>query len=76
MEECKMCLTKIKMRNKNKHEQSKEHKYFSNLIINKYIVKNNEFYNLKDFIQPYYKIYRNKFDNLPVCVMWKKNMCF
>ena len=39
MEEYNICLTKIKKRNKNKHEQSKKHEYFSNLIINKYIVK-------------------------------------
>ena len=37
-----MCLTKIKKRNKNKHEKSKKHRYFSsNMIVNKYIVKNN-----------------------------------
>ena len=39
MEECNIRLTKIKKRNKNKHEQSKKHKYISNLIINKYIAK-------------------------------------
>ena len=39
MEECNICLTK-KKRNKNKHERSKKHKYiFSNLIINKYVIK-------------------------------------
>ena len=37
MEECNICLTKNKKRNKNKHEQSKKHKYFSSLIVNKYI---------------------------------------
>ena len=40
MDECNICLTKIKNRNKNKHEQSKKRKYFSNLIINNYIVEN------------------------------------
>ena len=40
MEECNICLTKIKKRNKNRKEQSKEHKYFSNLIINKSIGRN------------------------------------
>ena len=43
MEECDICLTKIKKRYKNKHEQSKKYKIFSNLIIitliNKYIKK-------------------------------------
>ena len=47
MEECNICLTKIKKRNKNKQNQSKRHKYFSNLIINKYIVKKMKLINLK-----------------------------
>ena len=48
MEECDICLSKIKKRNKNKHEQTKKHKYYySNLIINKYIVRNYEMKNLK-----------------------------
>ena len=42
MEQCNICLTKIKKRIKNKHEQSKKHEHFSNLIINKYIVRNDE----------------------------------
>ena len=40
MEECDICLTKIKKRYRKKHKQTKKHKYFlSNLISNKYIVK-------------------------------------
>ena len=58
-----------------KYEESKKHKTFSNLIINKYIVKNIEFYNLKDIIKPYYNNHKKKLDNLTVCVMWKKMMC-
>ena len=42
MEECNICLSKIKNKNEKKHERSKKHKYFSNLIINKYIVRNPE----------------------------------
>ena len=38
MEECTICLTKIKKRNKNKHNQLKKHQFFSNLIIYKYFV--------------------------------------
>ena len=72
MEERNICLTKMKKRNKNKHEQSKNQKYFSNLIINKNIVRNVEFYNLKDIIQAYYNNHKKKFDNFSVCVMWKK----
>ena len=47
MEACNICLTRIKKRSKSEHEQSKEHKYFSNLIINKYFVRNSEVINIK-----------------------------
>ena len=71
MEECNICLTKIKKRNNNKNEQSKQHKNFPNLIMNKYIVRNPEIINNKDFIQPYYDKHKKKFDDFTVCVMWK-----
>ena len=73
MEKCNICLSKTKKRNKNKHEQSKKHKYFSNLIIIKYIVKNDEIDKFKDIIQSYYDMHKKKFDNLIVCVTWMKN---
>ena len=44
MEERKICLTKTKKRNNKKHEQSMKHKYFSNLVMNKYTVKDNQFF--------------------------------
>ena len=72
MEECDICLTEIKRRNKNKHEQSKKHKYFSNLIMNKYIVPNPEIDKFEEIFQPYYDKHKKKFDNFTVCVMWKK----
>ena len=64
-EECNICLSEIKNKNKRKH--------CSNLIINKYIVRNPEIDNFKDIIQPYYNNHKKKFDNFTVCVMWKKN---
>ena len=73
MEECNSCLTKIKKRSKNKHEQSKKHKYFSNLIINKYILeKNHEVDKFGDIIQSNYDKHKKEFDKFTVCVMWKK----
>ena len=73
MEECNICLTKIKNQNKNRHEQSKKHKYFPNLIINKYIAQKPEIDNSRDIIQSYCDKHKKKFDNFSVCVMWKKN---
>ena len=44
MYECDICLAKIKKRNKNKHEKSMKRRYFlSNIIVNKYVIKNNDF---------------------------------
>ena len=73
MEDCNIHLTKLKKQNKNKHEQSKKHKYFSNLIINKFIVRNPEIDKFKEIIQPYYDNHEKKFDNFSVSVMWKKD---
>ena len=72
MEECNICLTKIKKRNKNKHEKSKKHKFFfSNLIINNYIVRNEEINRFKDILQSFYDEHKNKFDNFTVWIIWK-----
>ena len=73
MEECNICLTKIKKRNKKKHELSKKHNRFSNLIINICIEKNDEIVKFKDILQSYYDKHKKKFDNFTVCVMWMKN---
>ena len=52
MYECDICLAKIKKRNKNKHEKSMKHRcFFSNMIVNKYIVKNNDINKFKGFLQ-------------------------
>ena len=72
MEECDICLTRIKKRNKNKHEQSKKHKYYySNLIIYKYIVKNNEIDKFKDIFKSHYDNHKNKINNFTVRVVCK-----
>ena len=41
MEECDICLSKIKSKNKKKHFLLEKQKDFSNLTINKYIVRKN-----------------------------------
>ena len=48
--------------------------FFSNLFINKYLVKNDEIDNFKDVLQSYYDEHTNKFNKVPVCVIWKKTM--
>ena len=54
MEECNICLSKIK-KNKKKHCLTGIHNNFSNLIINKYLVRNPEIDKFEDIIQPYFK---------------------
>ena len=74
MYECNICLTKLKERNKNKHEKSKKHRSFlSNMIVIKYIVKNIDINNFKDFLQSYYDEHKNKFNEFTVTIIWKKN---
>ena len=74
MEERNVCLTKIKKRDKNKQEQSMKHKYFlSNLIINKYAIKNDEIDKFKSILQSYYEEHKKKFNQFSIDVIWKKN---
>ena len=76
MEECNICLTKIKKRKK-RHEQSKKHKYFfSNLILNKYVVKNVEIDKFSDILQSYYDEHKKKISQFRIDLIWKKNDVF
>ena len=58
MEECDICLTKNKKRNKNRYQESEKHKCFlSNMIINKFIVRNDEIRKFKEILQSYYDMH-------------------
>ena len=71
MYECSICLAKIKKRNKNKHEKSMKHRYFlSNMIVNKYIVKNNDINKFKDILQSYCNEHKKKFNEFTVTIIW------
>ena len=73
MEECDICLTQIRKRNKNRHQESKKHKYFlSNLIIYKYIVRKDEIDKVKDNLQSYYDKHKKRFDNFAVRIVCKR----
>ena len=74
MYECDICLAKIKKRNKNKHEKSMKHRYFSsNMIANEYIVKTNDITKFKDILQSYYNEHKKKFNEFTSRIIWKKN---
>ena len=73
MYECEICLAKIKKRNKNKHEKSMKHRYFlSNMIVNKYIVKKDDFDQFKNIRQSYCDEHKKKFNEFTVTIIWKR----
>ena len=67
MMKCHECNTTIKKKNKTKYEQTKKHKCFSNLVFNKYVVKDVDFDKFKDFITSYYNERAKKLI-FPLCV--------
>ena len=73
MEECDVCLTRIKKQSIKKHKQTKKQKYFSKLILNRYIVINPEIDKYKNNIQSYYNEPKRKVDDFTVRVIRKKN---
>ena len=74
MYECDICLAQIKKRNKSKHEKSMKRRYFpSNMIVNKYIVKNNDIKKFKNSLESYCDEHKKKFNEFTVTINWKKN---
>ena len=50
---CEVCNTIVSKRYKTKHNQSKKHKLYSNLISSRYVIKNVEVSKFKDVFNPY-----------------------
>ena len=51
-----------------------KHRYFlSNLIVNKYVDKNNDFNKFKDILQSYCDDHKKKFNKFIITFIWKKN---
>ena len=74
MYECEICLAKIKKRNKNKQGKSMKHRYFlSNMIVNKDIVKKDDFDKFKDILQSYCDEHKKKFNEFTVTIIWKRD---
>ena len=51
---CELCNTILLERNKTKHKQTEKHKYYSNLIINRYVIKDVKVIRFKDIFNPYF----------------------
>ena len=74
MFEFDICRAKIKKRNKNKLEKSMKPRYFfSNINVNKYIVKNNDISKFKHNLQSYCDEHKKKFNEYTGTIIWKKN---
>ena len=57
------------MRNKTKHNQSKKHRYYSNLIFNRFVIKSVEVIKLKDIFTPYFTAHTRKFNFFTVSIL-------
>ena len=66
-------LLKLK-KNRKKHRRSKKHKYYyTNLILNKYIVNKDEFNNFGYFFKSHYIHHKKKFNSFNVLIVCKLN---
>ena len=54
MYRCELCSIFMLERNRTKHNRTKKHKYYSNLILNRYVIKNVEVINFNDVFNPYF----------------------
>ena len=68
MHRCDICNTIMLERNKTKHNQTKKHKYYSNLILNRYVIKNVEVIKFKDLFNPYFIEHTKKFNLFTVSI--------
>ena len=74
MYEGDICLAKIKRRYKNKHEKLMKHRYcLSNMIVNKYIVKNIDFIKFKKILLSNCDENKKKFNEFTVTINCKRN---
>ena len=69
MYRCDLCNTIVQKRNKIKHNQSKIRKYFSNLILNRYVKKNVNIDEFKDIFNPYFMEHTKKFKYFEICIL-------
>ena len=68
MYKCELCKTFLLERNKTKHNQTKKHKYYSNLTLNRYAINKVEVIKFKDVFNPYFTAHTRKFDFFKVCI--------
>ena len=68
MYRCDLCNIIVQKRNKTKHNQTKKQKCYSNLILNRYVIKNVKLIKFKDVFIPYSKRHTGKFNFFTVSI--------
>ena len=68
MYRCDLCYTVLLKRNKTKHNQTKKHEYYSNLILNRYVINNIQVIKFKDMFNPYFIELSKMFKLSTICI--------
>ena len=68
-----ICHSLKQRKNRTKHDNSKKHKYYSNMILNTYIVKDVKLDEFRDVMSKYYFDQMKKFNSFTVRVYSKVN---
>ena len=68
MRGCELCNTIMFEINKTKHNQTKKHKYYSIMILNRYVITNVEVIKFRDKIKPYFITQTKNFNLFTICV--------
>ena len=58
---CELCNVILQKRNKTKHDQSKKYKHYSNLILNRFVIRNAQAIKFKKVFDPYFIEHTRKF---------------
>ena len=68
---CELCDAILQKRNKTKHNQTKKHKYYSNLILNRLVINNVEVAKFKYVFNPYFTHHSRKFNFFTIHITLK-----
>ena len=68
MYKCELCNTNMLERNKTKHNQTKKHKQYSNLILNRYVIRDVDVIKFKDTFNTYFIEHTKKNTFFKVCI--------
>ena len=72
MHRCELCNKIMQERNKTKHNQSKKQKLYSNLILNRYVIKNVEVIKFKDIFNTYFTAHTRNFNFFTISYLLRK----